>query len=159
MDDLVIYFWMVVITGFVLSAFLLASNITSTPPSPYVGRKLMTDHEKAFFRKLEDAAHRLGGYRVFPQIAMAAVVDTRGNLSQSSALATRSTFDRRIVDFVIVDANMHVVMLVELDEQAPDADVTARRNEITEGAGHATVRFHDTQKITSEQIEDELRRI
>ena len=157
--DLLTIFWIVIVAGIVLAAFLIAFNISGSAPSPYVGRKLMTDHEKAFFPKLENAARRLGGYRVFPQVAMAAIVDTRDNLTQSARTGMRNTFDRKIMDFVIVDAKMNVVMIVELDDRTHRADRDARRDEITAGAGHATARFRSGYKITSEQIEVELRRI
>ena len=143
----------------ILAGFFLVSKASRPTPSPYIRKKLLTDHERAFFPKLENAARRLGGYRVFPQIAMAAVMDTRDGLSQTSAMGIRNTFDRKIVDFVIVDANMHVVMLVELDDRTHNATKDARRDEITTSAGYATARFRNGRKTTSNQIEDELRRI
>lgn len=151
--------WILILIPAAFFVIKVLSKMTKGEVSPYAPKRLMTDHEKAFFPKLERAASRLGGYRVFPQVAMSAIIDTHRDLAQSARLATRNTFDRKIIDFVIVDENMHVVMIVELDDRTHRSDKDARRDSITAGAGYATVRLRNGRKITIDQIERELRRV
>lgn len=159
MDIIFNNLWILILLAMLIATLIFSSKMKGRQISPYAPKRLMTDHEKAFFPKLEKAASRLGGYRVFPQVAMAAVIDTHRDLTKSARLATRNTFDRKIIDFVIVDENMHVVMIVELDDRTHRRDKDARRDLITAGAGYATVRLRNGRKITVDQIETELRRI
>ncbi|MAM83914.1 MAG: hypothetical protein CL472_04480 [Acidobacteria bacterium] len=160
MDIITNNIWMILILlALVIGVLFVSAKMSGRQISPYAPKRLMTDHEKVFFPKLEKAASRLGGYRVFPQVAMSAIIDTHRDLAQSARLATRNTFDRKIIDFVIVDENMHVVMIVELDDRTHRSDKDARRDSITAGAGYATVRLRNGRKITIDQIERELRRV
>lgn len=129
---------------------------------PYVAKPLLTEHEFTFFEKLSQASERVGAEAVFPQVAMAAMVDVRRDMDPAARRSARNRFDRKVVDFVLVDAKMSIMMIVELDDRTHDGEraraADAARDSITASAGYATARFRYGRKTTVTEIEKELRR-
>lgn len=103
---------------------------------PVKGKALMTDREVKFCRLLRHAAAPL---HVAPQVAMAAIV-THADWLMRAPYAVRSRFDRKMIDFVLVDDDGKVRLIVELDDRTHDAGKDAARDAITARAGHATLR-------------------
>lgn len=129
----------------------------SKKQSPFVAKPLLTRHETAFFMKLTDAAERVGAAGVFPQVAMGALLDARKGLEAKEWRGTRSRFDRKIVDFVLVDDQMEVMAIVELDDWSHKAEKDEARDAMTAAAGYKTARFRDGHKISITEIEKGLR--
>ncbi len=134
----------------------------SAAVNPYIARPLLTEHEFSFFEKLSDAAECIGAQAVFPQVAMAALIDVRRGLESADRRAARNRFDRKIVDFVLVDPSMRVLMIVELDDRTHDTEKRraedADRDSLTSRAGYRTARFRNGRRISVAEIEKELRR-
>ena len=126
-------FWPVVIV--IVLAALAEAVGRSRGGTPRVAAKpLMSNRELAFWHLLRVAADPL---HVAPQVSMGALLratrdETRRNV--------RNHFDRKVVDFVLVDDSGSVRLLVELDDRTHRADRDAARDRLTASAGYATLR-------------------
>ena len=105
-------------------------------------KSLMTQNELDFWRLLRAAAAPL---HVGPQVAMGALLDTRGGGSAAVRRATRNRFDRKIVDFILFDDRGRVQLLVELDDSTHDGTRQVERDRVrdkrTAEAGYPTLRL------------------
>jgi|GEM_PF-3130287 len=72
---------------------------------------------------------------------MAAIVTDTGR-SRGSRYAVRSRFDRKMIDYVLVDDAGKVRLLVELDDRTHDAARDAARDAMTARAGYVTLRVN-----------------
>lgn len=119
---------------------------------------VLTQAEIRFHAVLVAAVARIGGMSVFPQVAMGAILDADRNLEADFRRNVRNRFDRKIVDFVIVDARTNVLLIVELDDSTHDGDRDRARDEITRSAGYATMRIRGRSARDAAHVEAELRR-
>lgn len=112
------------------------------PEARYKRRNLMTENEMEFFGRLVVA---LPDHYVFPQVAMAALLDP-ASADRKRALAERQGIAQKRIDYVVCNKRCEVVAVVELDDRthvkAKD-DVRDRR--LAQG-GYKTVRFQSRQK-------------
>ena len=102
-------------------------------------RPLMTDREVSFWRLLRQAADPL---HIAPQVAMGALLRADVLAGQAKARSIRNRFDRKIVDFVLVDDAGRVVLLVELDDRLHDTARDVARDRMTARAGYVTLRIN-----------------
>lgn len=107
----------------------------------YTAKPLLTPNEKEFFARLDEAVPE---YLIQSQVAMGALMN--GRHAEGKDFATRSTFDRKIVDFVLLDQNLDVVLIIELDDRTHKADKDAARDAMTRQAGYTTLRFESRSK-------------
>lgn len=106
---------------------------------PHVQAKpLMTDAEISFWKMLRAAAAPL---LVAPQVAMGALLRTGGGLDNRERRSTRNRFDRKIIDFVLIDDSGKVKLIVELDDKTHDKARDAFRDAMIAKAGYKTVRL------------------
>lgn len=124
---------------------------------PVVPKPVLTKAEVAFYRRLVRAAAQIGGIDVFPQVAMGAIMDAERGLEAGTRQSVRNRFDRKIVDFVIVDDDANVLLLVELDDRTHDAAKDRLRDEITAAAGYSTMRIRGREARDAMEIERQLR--
>lgn len=121
---------------------------------PYRARDLMTANERDMFARLVRA---LPDAYVFPQVAMGALITAAPSMGEAVARGVRSRFDRKIVDFVVVDRHtFDVVAIVELDDRTHEAERDAARDRITRGAGYKTLRFDSRKKPDIVEIRKQL---
>ncbi len=135
---------------------LLAHLRPSHSRSRYVSKALLTANEKEFFHRLCKA---LPDYHVFPQVSMGQLISTQklpGDRSNEH-LQARNRFAQKAVDFVIADADLKVLALVELDDRTHDAQRDRRRDEMTRSAGYATLRYASRDKPAGWQISRDIR--
>ncbi len=102
-------------------------------------KPLMTAREVKFWRLLIAAA---GPMHVAPQVAMGALMKVDGAAGRSRARATRNRFDRKVVDFVLLDDDGAVRLLIELDDRMHDSDRDTARDKMTAQAGYQTLRVN-----------------
>ena len=95
-------------------------------------RALLTEREVVFWHLLRRTAAPL---HVMPQVAM-------GALLRTDSRTTRNRFDRKIVDFVLLDDAGCVRLLIELDDRMHDAGRDAERDAMTAQAGYRTLRIN-----------------
>ncbi|MGJ5813613.1 DUF2726 domain-containing protein [Paludibaculum fermentans] len=113
-------------------------------------RALLTPNETEFFHRLQRA---LPAYRVFPQVAFAALLTDDGALSRRARWALRARFDRKIADFIVCEArSLKVVALIELDDRTHDANADRQRDAITKAAGYQTFRFESKAKPSEAEL-------
>ncbi len=118
----------------------LGPAVVASMVVPPIKRKLlMTDREVKFWRLLRHAA---ASHHVAPQVAMGALITHTPWSGIRSLYAVRSRFDRKIVDFVLVDDAGKVRLLVELDDRTHDVAKDAARDAMTARAGYRTLRVN-----------------
>ena len=145
---------LLVIAGLLIKAGVVDVSKIKRLFQPYRGRDLMTPNEPDMFARLVRA---LQGHYVFPQVAMGAIVESAPRLGAAVAQGVRSRFDRKIVDFLVVDARtFDIVAIVELDDRTHDAKHDQGRDNITRAAGYRTVRFQARRKPDASDIRREL---
>lgn len=144
---------LVVVVLIIAAARILGS--TSRPAIPVVARRVLTASELVFYRRLIRALENIGGVDVMPQVSMSAVMDTRKGLDPQTARATRNRFDRKTIDFVVVDAETNVLLIIELDDWSHDGqgERDSKRDEITAAAGHRTLRIRGKAAKNDAEVE------
>lgn len=113
----------------------------------YKAKPILTDNEREFFTRLVNA---LPQYRVLPQVSFGALLVPA--VSGKDYNATRATFSQKIADFVVCDAAMQVIAIVELDDRTHNADKDAKRDAMLEDAGYVVVRFQSRHKPDAAKI-------
>lgn len=93
---------------------------------PYRAREILTANERDMFARLAKA---LPEKHVFPQVAMGALVTVAPAMGEAVGRAIRARFDRKIVDFVVVDRDtFDVEAIIELDDRTHDRTRDAARD-------------------------------
>jgi hypothetical protein len=146
----------VVLLALVLVAVLMRASGggSSLPVFP---KPVLTRAEIAFYHRLVRVLGGIGGVDVFPQVAMGAIMDAQKGLDQKTRMSVRNRFDRKIIDFVIVDAETRVLLIVELDDSTHETSKDRARDEITAAAGHRTMRIRGRAARDDAEIERMLR--
>lgn len=111
---------------------------------------LMSPTEIRFWRVLYQA---VPGYQIFPQVAINALVDVESENSEHFRQVLRA-FNTFRADFIVCDANLRVLAIVELDDKSHDDRRVKdqRRDFVTTQAGYRTVRFDCRDWPTVERI-------
>lgn len=124
---------------------------------PIVPTPVLTKAEIAFYRRLVRIVSRMQGVDIFPQVAMGAILDAERTMDQNARRALRNRFDRKIIDFVLVDDETNVLLIVELDDSTHDSQKDRARDEITRAAGYTTMRIRGKAARDDGEIERMLR--
>lgn len=123
-----------------------------------VQRAFMTPTELEFLKLLEQAVPSL---RFHAQVSMGALLNVEAKRYAKGSVATRNTFDRKMVDFVgqCKQTGM-VIVLIELDDPSHDRNKKkaedAKRDEMLQKAGYFTIRWDCRDKHTPQSIQDRL---
>lgn len=153
------------ITGplFLIFGRLLAKSLVNSVPAyqppkvELVKKQLLTPNEKEFLGRIRQAAAAYG-MDVHYQVAMGALIDLSGITPESHPGAywnARSTFDKKIVDYVLVKKGSgEVVALVELDDKMHDREKDASRDKMTAAAGYKTLRYESTAKPSVDELKE-----
>lgn len=123
------------------------------PAFRVVKRALLTENEKEFLGRLEEA---FPGHRIMVQVCMGALMAPAVRGGSADYLSIRGRFAQKIVDFVVLDEALEVVALVELDDRTHRVDKDAVRDAMTASAGYVTLRYHSRQKPGPEAIRADL---
>jgi len=116
----------------------------------YLKKPIMTDNEKEFFERLIEA---LPYFYVFPQVAMGAILQPAATRQDKRNYhRIRGTFSQKMVDFVVCDAALNIVVLIELDDRTHSSEKDGERDAMTNQAGYATLRFNSKRKPTVVEI-------
>ena len=134
----------------VILALTLLTALTATRGNQVVAKPLLTVRERDALLELEQTFPQ---FRVYPQVAMGALIQVRKGLSPATRTAIRNRFDRKVVDFVLEDRSTgEVVALVELDDRTHDAEKDRRRDALTRAAGYRTFRLPAGRKIELQSL-------
>lgn len=109
-------------------------------------KRMMTENEIHLYEKLKIL---LPHHIIFSQVSFSAFLSSKD-------YATRATFNRKIVDFVILDQQYNIACLIELDDNSHrnKAEKDRQRDEMCYKAGYAVIRFPSQPNI--EQMKDKL---
>lgn len=128
---------LVVVAGLLLAAVKgkKAGKATEAPKA----RKPLTKHEQPTYFRLAEA---LPEHIVLAQVAFS-------SLLTANQRAARSTFDRKVADFVICTPAFEVVAVVELDDGSHKGKeaADAARDAMLKGAGYRVLRYPRTPDI------------
>lgn len=135
-------------------ALVLLRGRRSSQAFPVVARKLMTRSETEFFRKLVAACSQIGGLHVCPQVCMGAVMEPDRHLDAQTRMSVRNRFGSKIIDFVLMDGDGAVRLLVELDDPSHRGreEGDARRDSMTAAAGLRTLRIPDGRRTSTQSL-------
>jgi len=145
---LFVVFVVLIIAGFLVMMRLMAQRSKGAPE--YLKKPILTDNEKEFFGRLIEA---LPDFYVFPQVAMGAILQpavTRQD--KRNYYRIRGTFSQKMVDFVVCDAALNIVVLIELDDRMHSSEKDGKRDAMTNQAEYTTLRFNSKKKPTVAEI-------
>lgn len=120
---------------------LAGQKSRKSSPYQYAAKPMLTANEKEFFSRLQTAVPE---YFVQSQVAMGALMT--GRHADNKHHATRAKFAQKIVDYVLLDDNLDVVLLVELDDRTHGSAKDAARDAMTSQAGYQTLRVESRAK-------------
>jgi hypothetical protein len=111
----------------------------------FKSKPMLTPNELEFLLRLEAAAPEL---RIFPQVAMGALIDPGVPRSERKAYyRLRGMFSQKIVDYVAQSRlDGQIVAIIELDDRTHDAEKDDRRDEMLKSAGYQVVRWNSKRK-------------
>ena len=112
----------------------------------------MTNNELEFFHRIRRAV--LDGY-VFPQVAMSGLIEPANAGGDSYQAAFRRISQKR-VDYVVFDASMKLLAVIELDDRTHNSKKDAVRDAQFMSAGIPTLRYESKTKPTEAKIQADL---
>lgn len=121
----------------------------------HISRPLMTPTEKRFFRQLQTVGADQG-FLVAPQVAMSAIVTIPHEFNVNRyARANRGVFDKKRLDFVLLDAeSLDAVLVIELDDPSHDGreEEDAKRDELVESAGYVVLHVDVREQLSLDEL-------
>lgn len=147
---------MVILVVFFLAAAILISTLTNINRKNSLGRykakKIMTENELEFFRRLVDA---LPEYFIFPQVAMSALLEAYGSTEKQTHINRLKIAQQRI-DYVVCDGKCQVIAVIELDDKTHIPSKDKIRDDRLMQAGIRTIRFQSNRKPTKNEIRNNV---
>ncbi len=116
---------------------------------PYRCKPIMSENEKEFFGRLCVA---LPGCFIFSQVSMAGLIEPGVSAGDPSYLPAFRKISQLRIDYVIYDANLALVCVVELDDRTHNARKDADRDAMLRSAGIRTVRWNSKNKPLAAEI-------
>jgi hypothetical protein len=144
------------IAGLLLALAVLGLVLAARKRAPafrVVRRALLTENEKEFLLRLEEAFPE---HRIMAQVCMGALMAPAVRGGSPDYLSIRGRFAQKVVDFVVLDDTLEVVALVELDDRTHRLEKDAIRDAMTAAAGYVTLRYQSRAKPAPQAIRAEL---
>ena len=107
----------------------------------YKPKKVLNADEENFFRLLRESVS--DGFFVFPHVSMKALIET-------NHWDFRATFNLKRVDFVVCDAALNIVCVVELEDKNKKRH--SRRQKMLQNAGVHVLRYDLKDSLSSDII-------
>lgn len=141
----------ILLAALIIAAFFLKQFAKRTSEN-YKEKQLMSGNELEFFHRIRRAA--LDGH-VFPQVAMSALIEPATSRGKAYQAAFRRISQKR-VDYVVFDADMKLLAVIELDDKTHDSRKDAIRDAYLDTAGITTIRYQSKNKPTEAKIQADL---
>jgi very-short-patch-repair endonuclease len=122
------------LAAFVATVLAQRRRRRSLAPDKPVRRRPLTPRQQAMYHRLTQC---MPEQVVFSQVALSSLLTARDR-------ATRSTFNRKVADFVVCSRAFEVLAIVALDDSARGGSVRAfdgRRDALLESAGYRVLRY------------------
>lgn len=131
---------LVIAVLFVIFSGASKKNTVKDGQTPIKARRVLTLNEQPTFNRLRES---LPNHIILAQVAFSALITSKG-------YATRSRFNRKVADFVVLDKTYNVVAIVELDDASHIGreDQDADRDAMLMEAGYRVIRYQRTPDIT-----------
>lgn len=135
-----------------IAVFMLGSGKKTNSYSVYCKAKnLLTNNEKEFFNRILKAVPE---YYIFPQVSLGALLQV--DTDKTKMAGAHNKFNKKIADYVVVDSNFNVVVIIELDDRTHDPEQDKIRDAITATANYRTIRYESKSKPTVEKIRSDI---
>ena len=141
-------FVLLVAAVLIVLVLVLASGKTGGT-LPVEAREILTKREREALIALETA---LPNCRIYPQVAMGALIKPRSGLDARERARVRNRFAQKIVDFVAEDRQSGELLLIEVDDKTHNAAKDKQRDAITAAAGFRTVRVPAGTRLSVDTI-------
>ena len=129
------------IIGIVASLILivLCTQQYSKHHKQFYAKRLMTAYECKMYLRLKQAFPE---YHILSQVAFSALIT-------SDQLKIRNQFNRKVTDFVLLDEQLAVVMIIELDDRSHigKEQIDAERDAMLNEAGYRVLRYTEIPSI------------
>jgi MYXO-CTERM domain-containing protein len=118
---------------FVGAALMQRRRRRTAPPDKPVRRRPLTPRQQQAYHRLVQC---LPEHLVFAQVALSSLLTARDR-------ATRSTFNRKVADFVVCTRSFEVLAVIAIDDgrQGGVRSFDGRRDALLEGAGYRVLRY------------------
>ena len=128
-----------IFAGLFVLLLLFGSKKSGPKLEPITAKRVITLNEQPTFLRLREA---LPNHIVLAQVAFSALMTSKGYTS-------RSRFNRKVTDFVVLDKGFNVVAIVELDDSSHKGreQEDAERDAMLEEAGYTVIRYTRTPEI------------
>lgn len=129
----------VVFVGLLLLMALFGGKKSRAEHQPITAKRVITQNEQPTFLRLREA---LPNHIVLAQVAFSALITSKGYTS-------RSRFNRKVTDFVVLDKGFNVVAIVELDDSSHRGreQEDAKRDAMLQEAGYTVIRYTRTPEV------------
>lgn len=109
------------------------------PKQKYFPKKVITPFEAKMFARLKQA---FPAHHILAQVAFSALIT-------NSNYKIRSRFNRKVTDFVLLDQQMNVVIIIELDDPTHIGKESedAERDAMLLEAGYQVIRYTEIPSI------------
>lgn len=109
------------------------------PKQRYFAKKVITVFESKMFFRLKEAFPQ---HHILAQVAFSALIT-------NSNLKIRARFNRKVTDFVLLDKNLKVVMIIELDDPSHIGKEVedAQRDAMLYEAGYRVKRYTEIPTV------------
>ncbi|MDO4222454.1 MAG: DUF2726 domain-containing protein [Acinetobacter sp.] len=141
--------WVLVIAIVLICIGLLLFIPRKPKRNPVVAKRILTEHEQKMFTLLQTA---LPQHIILAQVAFSAFMTADG-------FASRSVFNRKMADFVILNQQFDVIAIIELDDASHIGreHIDAERDALIRQAGYAILRYAQLPDVR--QIRDDVKRL
>lgn len=124
----------------------IRGRVRNGPVPVLVAKAFLTNRKHAMLAALERV---LPMYRIHAQVSMGALLAPGGRPGRWQRGTDGDAFQRRIVDFVIVDPSSgSIVALIEMDERFAELEENRQREAMTTQAGYQTIRIPASDRAT-----------
>lgn len=143
----------------IIQAFIPDSK-NDNAQDEYQSKNLLTKYEWKNYMGMRKfvASH---GLIVCPKIRLADLVEPRNDSNKSEWQSRFNRIKSKHVDFVLCDPEMHVKLIVELDDNSHSREDRQERDEFVDavltGAGYKIVHIHQFDDAAVEAIEEALK--
>ena len=129
-----------------LALFILIFKQLFFPKKNFYPKPMMTAFERRMFMRLKQAFPE---HHILAQVAFSALIT-------NNHYKIRALFNRKVTDFVILNADMHVIAIIELDDHSHigKEQEDAERDAMFHEAGYRVVRYTEIPSIR--QLQSDL---
>lgn len=128
-----------IIAALIIGLILLLSGDKKPTRQPIQAKSILTEREKIMFARLLDSLpHAI----ILTQVSFSAFMTADG-------FHTRNLFNRKMIDFVILNQDLDVILMIELDDATHIGreHIDAERDALLKEAGYKIIRYKHLPEV------------